>query len=246
MPDKYFRPSTMAEANTLLQKNNTVAVYGLNAHQFLHKNFTVIDLQELGMNSIDKEGENIALGASVTLQNLIDYEGLSDALQEAARVEERQNLRNMVTLAEIILYGDGNSPLLAALLALDAKVSVYGSSTPILLGELLALGNKPTLIEKLIITANCQLASERLARTPQDLAIVHIYLAQWSSGRIRLVVGGFGKHPTLVVDGKGSNGVELAAASACAGSADNKASSKYRSEMAKTLTLRAITSLQGK
>ena len=53
-------------------------------------------------------------------------------------------------------------------------------------------------------------------------------------------MGGYGSAPILVIDGKDGIGVEKAAASAYSHAIDEWASSEYRMELARILTIRCL------
>jgi CO/xanthine dehydrogenase FAD-binding subunit len=117
---------------------------------------------------------------------------------------------------------------------IDSRISSIGDFLPL----------HPTgLITKVIIPLNVKSAYEHVARTPMDRAIVCAALAQWNSGRTRLALGGFGKCPTLAMDGTESNGLDSAASNAFHEAADEWASAEYRMDVAATLAKRCVGSL---
>ena len=71
----YHRPKTLDEALTLLAKPNTLPLGG---GTLLSKPTTdpveAVDLQALGLDSINKNGQNLELGATLTLQSLLESE----------------------------------------------------------------------------------------------------------------------------------------------------------------------------
>jgi CO/xanthine dehydrogenase FAD-binding subunit len=68
-------------------------------------------------------------------------------------------------------------------------------------------------------------------------------LAQWNSGRTRLVLGGYGKTPLLAMDGTEADGLDTAAKNAYHEAVDEWASAEYRMDVAATLAKRALESL---
>ena len=93
------------------------------------------------------------------------------------------------------------------------------------------------LIIRIQIPLNAKLAFEYVSRTPLDKPIVSAALAQWPSGRTRLVVGGYGKAPILAMDGTESNGLEAAARNAFEEAGDEMASSEYRRDVGAILAM---------
>jgi CO/xanthine dehydrogenase FAD-binding subunit len=245
---EYHRPKTLDEATRLLSKPNTCPLDGgtvLNRPS--PDRFAVVDLQALGLNKIHKSGNRLEIGATATLQALLDSAHIPPALQETIRLETTYNLRQMATVAGTLVSCDGRSTFSTAMLALDAKCSVISyQSSVIYLGELLPLRNEllqGKLITAITIPLNVKLAFETVARTPADRPIVCAALAQWPSGRTRLALGGYGKAPTLAMDGNEPGGAEAAARNAFAEAGDEWASAEYRSEVTAVLAKRCQENL---
>jgi CO/xanthine dehydrogenase FAD-binding subunit len=100
------------------------------------------------------------------------------------------------------------------------------------------------LITGIEISTQTRLAYEFVARSPADLPIVALAVAQWPSGRTRVAVGGFGAQPRLALDGQEPSGVEEAVANALSASADQWASADYRLDAGSKLGSRALASLE--
>lgn len=242
----YHRPQTLDEALTLLAQPNTLPLGGgtLLSHPTPDP-VSVVDLQALGLNTIARKGNDLELGATVTLQQLLESEHCPEALKTAIKLEAPLNLRNSATLAGTLVSSDGRSPFAAALLALDAKIetAIFDNSKVDYqisnIGEYLPL-RSTKLITKIVFPAQTKFAFEYTSRTPADKPIVSAALALWPSGRARLVIGGFGKSPTLAMDGTESAGVDSAARNACHEAADDFASADYRMDVAATLAKRCL------
>jgi CO/xanthine dehydrogenase FAD-binding subunit len=142
-----------------------------------------------------------------------------------------------------LVASDGRSPVAAALLALDTKVSIVVNlqSQIVNVGEFLPL-RPQGLITLITLPTQAKFAFEYTSRTPADKPIVSAALAQWPSGRARLVIGGFGKSPSLAMDGTEAAGVDSAARNACHEAADDFASAEYRMDVAATLAKRCLES----
>ncbi len=245
----YRRPKTLAEALTYLKQPNTLPLGGGTLlSQPGIASVAVVDLQALGLDKIHKVGEKLEIGATVTLQTLLDYTHPLEALKTALRLEAPLNLRNMATVAGALVSCDGRSPFAAAMLALDAKCTVVShQSSVISLGDLLPLREEQLrgkLITKIEIPLNVKLAYEQVARTPTDKPIVCTALAQWTSSRTRLVIGGWGASPSLAMDGRDATGLEPAARNAAHDAADEWASAEYRMDVAVTLAKRCLESIK--
>lgn len=237
----YHRPQTLDEAQTLLSRSNTFPLGGgtLLSHTRADS-VEVIDLQLLGLNLIRKSGNNLEIGATATLQQLLEDENCPEALSSALKPEAPINIRNAATVAGTIVACDGRSTFVTSLLALDAKLTLLSpKAETVNLGDFIALRPRG-LITSITIPLNAKLAFEYVARTPADKPILCVALSQWSSGRTRLAVGGYGKAPRLAMDGTEAEGVEAAARNAFHESNDEWASAEYRMDVAATLATRCL------
>jgi len=249
MISEYHRPKTLDEAIQLMSKQD---IRPLGGGTMLNRpspeRFAVVDLQALGLDIIHKSGNKLEIGATATLQALLDSAHISPVLQETIRLETTYNLRQMATVAGTLVACDGRSTFATAMLALDAKLTVISNQSSVIgLGDLLPFrvdNLRDKLITKIVIPLNVKLAFESVARTPADKPIVCAALAQWPSGRTRLALGGWGKSPLLAMDGNEPGGLEAAARNAFAEASDEWASAEYRSEMVAVLAKRCTEFLK--
>ncbi len=241
MITNYHRPQTLEEALTLLTQPNTVPLGGgtLLSHP-TSDSVSVVDLQHLSLDTLRVKGNDLEIGATCTLQSLLESEHCPEALKAAIKLEAPINVRNAATVAGTLVACDGRSPFATALLAMDAKISVVSEqSSMISLGEFLPLRPRG-LITSITIPLNTKFAFEFVSRTPADKPIICAALTQWSSGRTRLTLGGYGKSPMLAMDGPESEGIESAARNACHEANDEWASAEYRMDVAATLAGRCL------
>jgi CO/xanthine dehydrogenase FAD-binding subunit len=242
---KYYRPDTLEEALSLITQPDTLPLGGgtLLARPGPDP-VKVVDLQALRLNTIQNKGNNLDIGATVTLQQLLENNDVLEALKFTLKLEAPLNLRNAATVAGTLVTADGRSTFTAALLALDAKLTISNPKSEIInLGEFLPFrpdNVRGKLITRIEIPLNAKLAFETIARTPADKPIVCAALAQWPSGRTRLALGGYGKAPTLAMDGTESDGLETAARNAFHEASDEWASAEYRMDGAATLAKRCL------
>lgn len=239
----YHRPQTLDEALTLLSHPNRIPLGG---GTLLSKptadSVEVVDLQSLSLNSIKKNGNNLELGATVTLQQLLESELCPEALKTALKLEAPINIRNAATVAGTLVACDGRSTFATVMLALDAKIDIRSSaeiSQVSTIGEFLPL-HPHGLITSITLPLNVKLVFDYVSRTPADKPIVCAALAQWNSGRTRLALGGYGKNPLLGMDGTEAEGVETAARNAFHEANDEWASAAYRMDVAATLAKRCL------
>lgn len=245
----YHRPDTLEEALRFLIQPNT---HPLGGGTLLSRPtadpISVVDLQQLGLGSIQPKGNDLEVGATCTLQSLLESTQASKSLQTAIKLEAPINIRNSATVAGTLVASDGRSPFAAMLLALDAKIEQavfinskieYRTSN---IGEFLLL-RSADLITKLILPLNVKTAFEFVSRTPADKPIVAAAVTQWNSGRTRLTLGGYGMSPMLAMDGTEADGIETAAGNAYQEAADEWATAEYRMDVAATLARRCLETI---
>ena len=242
----YHRPQSLDEALTLLNQPNRIPLGG---GTLLARSTTdpveVVDLQALSLDSLTKSGNNLEIGATVTLQQLLESVHCPEALKAALKLEAPLNIRNTATVAGTLVACDGRSTFATVLLALDAKIDIRYSlddSRVSNIGEFLPLRPRG-LITSIVLPLTIKLAFDYVSRTPSDKPIVCAAVAQWNAGRTRLAVGGYGRAPMLAMDGTEAEGIETAARNAFHEAADEYGSAEYRMDVAATLAKRCLDSL---
>ena len=260
----YHRPQTLDEALTLLIQPNRAPLGGGTLLSHLKSDSVeAVDLQALSLDTIEKQGNGLEIGATVTLQQLLESEHCPEALKSALKLEAPLNIRNSATVAGTVVACDGRSTVATMLLAVDAKLEIKSltklelmnmemeSRSPrqevavLGLGEFLPLRAdqiRGKLITSITIPLNVRLAFEYVSRTPLDKPIVCTAVAQWNSGRTRLAVGGYGKSPMLAMDGTEADGIQTAARNAFHEATDEYGSAEYRMDVAATLAKRCLES----
>lgn len=248
MITEYHRPATLEEALKLLRRKQVVTrpLAGgsvLNAPS--QEAFEAVDLQDLKLDRIAARGKNLHIGATASLQSLLDAGGIPAALAAAIRHEATFTLRQTGTVAGSLVATDGRSPFGVAMLALDAQLEVQPKDETLGYGGLLALRSQlqGKLITKVVISSAVEFVYEYVARTPADLPVVSLALARWPSGRTRLALGGWGAAPTLAMDGREGSGVLEAAENVLSHAADQWASAEYRLSAGRELVHRALAEL---
>jgi putative selenate reductase FAD-binding subunit len=258
----YHRPQTLDEALALLtQPNRTPLGGGTLLSHLKSDSVEAVDLQSLSLDTIKKQGNSLEIGATTTLQQLLESEHCPEALRAASKLEAPLNIRNSATVAGTLVACDGRSTFTTVLLALDAKLEIKSLNKLELMGmevesrppqpEVTALGLgeflplrldqiRGKLITSLTMPLNVKLAFDYVSRTPADKPIVCAALAQWNSGRTRLVVGGCAQSPMLAMDGTEAEGVETAARNAFHEATDEYASAEYRMDVAAILAKRCL------
>ncbi len=253
---EYHRPDNLADALELLAREapRTLPMGGGTVLSRTRKpDFAVVDLQGLGLNRFEKAGQLLTIGATVTLQQVMESDQfpavVHEALQESLLHETALNLRQMATVAGTLASCDGRSPFVTALLALDPRLiwQLADSKNPG--AEIQPLGDYLPLREELDghrlmtgvrIPLNVTLYFETVARSPMDRPVVCAAVASWPSGRTRVALGGFSKAPILAMDGPEPAGAAVAAREAYRFAEDEWASAAYRMEVAGKIVGRMV------
>jgi CO/xanthine dehydrogenase FAD-binding subunit len=244
---EYFRPKSMDEALTLLKRKQPRTIPlggGTTISKSQGEPVAVVDLQSLGLDTISKENGNFILGSTVTLSSMETFINLP-AFSEAVQIQASKNLRNSGTIAGLICSANGRSPLLTLLLALDCHLIWEPEGREISLGNWLPVRKdwKDGLLISKVILPDTKFRFGSVGRSPKDQPIICCAIAKWANNRMRVAVGGFGKIPTLVLDGNTSDEIEIAVASALKDASDQWASAEYRIEAGMKLAKRLMNEL---
>jgi CO/xanthine dehydrogenase FAD-binding subunit len=133
------------------------------------------------------------------------------------------------------------------MLALDAQLLILPDEEVIGLGEILPVRGEKLrgrLIKEVTIPNNTKLAYQYVARSPADLPIVCVVVAQWPSGRTRVAVGGGGESVRLAMDGDESDDAVAAVESSLSTLQDEWASAEYRIEVGGVLVRRCLEAMK--
>ncbi len=242
---EYHRPETLQSALLLLSRKlpRTVPLGGgTHLSHYQGEPIAVVDLSKLDLGRIERAGDVLRIGSTVTLQALIDFDDTSPMLREAVRFEANYNLRQSASVAGTLVTGDGKSAFISALLAVDAQVISQPGGQKEAAGDWLghrAARNASELITGLEVPCDVSLRYEFVGRSPLDLPIISVAVGGWADGRRRIVIGGFGLYPVLVMDGKDLDTLEISIKNACS-QLPNRENTEYILETAKTLAHRLL------
>lgn len=273
----YHRPDSVEEAVALLRRGGptTVALAGGTALVAAGRRDVegVVDLQDLGLSYVRAQGMTLCIGATTTLQQLVDEPDLqayaSGVLAEAAGAVAGRNLRNAATIGGTAAIADGDDPLLTALLGLDAELILYApESRQIPLSGFLAYrerllrdGALITEIRFPLLIGPLGAAYVAVGRTPRDrpivCAVARMELASEIASNVRLALGGVAPVPVRATAAEQLlerkpfseeriEGAALKAVSDLEPEGDFRGSAEYRCEMARVLTRRALSQASAK
>lgn len=228
----------------------------------------VVDLRDLQLDWISSDAEGgLSFGAMATLAALMDSDAVrgyaGGVLAKAARYSAGSLVRNRATLGGTLIARAASSDLVAALLALDATVTIMGNGEQTVSLEdfyrrrdyLLQPGALVTEVRLPAFVEGRRASLQRIARTPMDQPILAVAAAltrnEETVNDVRLAAVGFGSAPACLttaqaaLDGTemGSDAFNAAVARAAEGltiQSDHLATADYRTAMLPVLVRRAL------
>ena len=263
-----LRPPTLSEAVRLLRRPNVktaILAGGTTLVPQARRDVqALVDLRDLKLSYIKREGSALRLGAMTTLQEIATSPDVLPVLAQAAHASAPINVRNAATIGGEVAGAGFNSPLPVVLLALDAVVVIYAPEarqSPI--ASFLAFRDKmlkdSTLIAEVGISlTDARMAFEKVSRTPSDASIVcavaKVRLDGGITRDVRVAVGGVGSLPVRllrveqILEGKLLSEALIAQAAEAAAKevtppSDFLVSGEYRREMVKVLVKRVLSSV---
>lgn len=130
----YVRAKSLEEAYELNQKKGNAVVGGMLWLKMQRKRVgTVIDLSDLGLDTIEETPEEFKIGAMATLRDLELHEGLNALTHGAAKDSVRHivgvQFRNLATVGGSVFGRFGFSDVLTFFMAVGARVELYRGGT---------------------------------------------------------------------------------------------------------------------
>ncbi len=210
---EYHRPKYIEEALSLLARRDvaTVPIGGGSelAAEDRRDVEAVVDLRDLGLTYIRPEGAMLHVGATTTLQTLINApesaRAWNDELAGVLDLTAARNLREQRTLAGTLVAAENNNPLAVMLLALDTSLTIEPGRKTASLEEFLQ--RRASLLAASLITEVTiplprpgeRVAFEKVSRTPADLPIVcaavRARIEDGLAREVRVALGGVGQLP---------------------------------------------------
>lgn len=234
MIETYHRPATLEQALSLLEAEDTAVLGGGTSLVAAGGPATVLDLQDLGLDSIAPDADRVAIGAMVRLRDVAESDLVPQMLRELARREAPNTIRNAATIGGTVATADPESELVAGMLVYEAAVTVAGAKGETTIGLDDYLANRPRgIITGVAVATGGAAGAARTGRTPADRPIV-MAVAHRTNGRILLALTGVASTPLLV---------DPTEVDDLAPPADFRASTEYRRHLATVLADRAIAAL---
>jgi CO/xanthine dehydrogenase FAD-binding subunit len=234
----YHRPVALDGALDLLARPRAVVLAGgTRLVPAASEPVEVVDLQALGLDTVTvAAADALVLGATATLQQLVETPIVPADLREAARREVPSTLRNAATVGGIVAVGDHDSELLATLLVHEAVVTIAGSAGAVEVPLATVLADRRLLAGRIATAVTVDprgtTVAARTARTAADRPIVAAVARRAPGGEVRLALSGVAATPVLVTD-----------LDRLDPPADFRGSAEYRRSLARTLAARVMEAL---
>jgi CO/xanthine dehydrogenase FAD-binding subunit len=266
----YERPTSIEEAVALAQSMPNAAYVGGGAWTTAQADpeiETLIDLQDIGLDTLETEFERVRVGAMVSLQALIDHPDVSQmadgVLNTAAGLTQSRTLREQGTVGGTLIVAGPADPLTTVLLVLETEIC-YADPTVHTAPFMSFVAYRSRLIETRVLltelrirrpSSNSATAFAFVGRSPKDRPIVcvaaHLTVEEGLPASLRVAMGGVASEPVRLhktehlIPGKLLNRERVESAllpslDELAPLGDYRGSAEYRMAMAKVLGRRAI------
>jgi len=191
-PTEYFRPQCIEEAvKSLIDFGETARAIAGGTDLMVEKPPFVnclVDLTNLNLGYVDKEGDGIKIGALTKISGLEEspvlQQGPYSAIAAAARSIGSPGIRNMATLGGNLCNGVPSADMPPVLIALDGKARIFGSqgTRTVPLGDFFKDARKTALKHDEILLdifipappAHTGADFQKIGRTAVDLALVNV------------------------------------------------------------------------
>ena len=273
---KYYRPETVKKTLKLLGSQTEVCTPLYFPPRAKHlsqwQGDALIDLSNLGLDTIKEKSKEIAVGSMVSFETLVKSEIIRNqwdgVLSDAAHLSATGAMRNLSTVGGILLNPNFPAEVILVFSALDAMVVLLdenGKEVRIPIEAFLDNG-KPTLergmlIKEVIlpIRKNIHCALERVSRSKSDGSIVSVVvkgeLTQKTAHNVRIAVFGANPAPKRYHSAESylsdkpftyklAETIEEIIQDETEAVGDYRGSAEYREAMAGVLTKRALISLK--
>ncbi len=201
--DNYVMAKDLEEAYQLNQARSTTVIGGmLWLKMSKRKVKTIVDLSELGLNTIEEDEEEFRIGCMTTLRQLELHQGLNETFDGAMKAAVEHivgvQFRNSATVGGSVFGRYGFSDVLTVLMALDTYVELYkGGIIP--LKEFAAMPYDNDILVRVIIKkdqAKVCYITQRLSKT--DFPVLACAVSRNTEGW-KIAVGARPKKAVLAI-----------------------------------------------
>ena len=194
MFEQFLKPASVDEAVKFKSqfKDDAVFMAGaskLNAAPTRSAKSVAISLAGLGLSEIKAQGGVVTIGATATLQQVIDSPVVPVAVREAAGFVYSRSVRNQATFGGELFARQNDGVLLPILLVMNAKVLLAGGSEADL-GSWLSGPRDALVLGVVLPEANVCCVTRRVARTVGGLTVLTAAVAIAADGQQRIAIEG--------------------------------------------------------
>lgn len=251
----YLRPDNISDAYEALMNDGAVILGG---GAFLHLNKSdiklAIDLSNLNLDFIKDTGDEIEIGAYVTLEqallNIKLQEYCSGIIYETLKNTANLQIRNTATIGGTAAGRYGFSDVLTSLLALDADVDLYKEGRVTFEEYVKGKFDKDIITKIILKKRNGKAVYKNLRISSNDFSVLNTAVL-YTDGKFRISVGARPYYAVLAYDSmeylnvNGVNDESIEMASNLASEKiefgnDLKGSAWYRMQLCKVLVKRGI------
>jgi xanthine dehydrogenase small subunit len=272
--EAYYLPKSLDEALAMLADDGSLMVMGGGtvAMPLINEGVSapekVLGLRQAGLNYVRQDGAGVAIGATTTLTQMIDFEAIY-MLQEAARNSAAWAVRNMATVGGNFFVPPPAGDFATALLALDAELVLVrqGSQRTVPAADFYT-GFMSNVLRADELLAEIRVAipegstafikyGRRTRNTPAVVTVAaHLMMDGTQVTRARLALNAVGPHPLraraaeAALEGASLDGQSISAAAKAAARevepyTDAVASEWYRRKMVGVYVGRALRQIAG-
>lgn len=245
----YVRAQSLEEAWQLNQKKRNHILGGMMWLRLGSGSFgTAIDLQDLGLQTIEESDDQFSIGAMVTLRDIEQDTGLNQYTGGAARQAVKDivgvQFRNMATVGGSIWGRFGFSDVLTLFLALDTYVELYKAGIVPLKEFAQRKPDGDILVRLIVKKSPCRIAYTAMRNQSTDFPVLTCAVS-WINGEYRASIGARPGRAMLITCEKAVDPKSFAAEAAeqVPTGSNMRGSAAYRTHLIRVLTERAMTEL---
>lgn len=256
---KYVRAQSLEEAYQLNQNRRNRILGGMLWMRLGSSTVnTAIDLCDLGLNTIEETEDQFSIGATVTLRQIEQHEGLNTYTCGAAAAAVRDivgvQFRNLATVGGSIWGRFGFSDVLTVFLAMDSFVELYkGGIVP--LEQFATMKHDNDILVRLIVKkAPGKFVYQSMRNQRTDFPVIACAVSQ-VRGEYRAVIGARPNKAMIVRDEENRLGTGITEETSAAFAdfvaekvstgSNVRGSAAYRTHLTRVLTQRGTEKLGG-